>query len=363
MKHCDNCGARINSNTRICPNCGAACNDGEDYFVITTQDKPKQEPVKAKTNSGKSTVIVVLLAIAVIAAAAFGTYYYMENYYFKEDTQPKLTFSAGTGLINDDEPVVYVDLPDDSNVELIHGVTLYDYDITDKNAQSKEPVTTNYEYTKSIDETFRTIFFYLDDIEPAVADGENYTFTFQMNFSFVNDPTVYNYTQTVNFTAGDYKDVSDIIFDHTDSRIETLPAGETTTVKETTTKKETTSQSTTQNVVNAEYIYNSFWYTEPENNGNEYTIYAVKFNKSGDFISTKYYKKGQSNWQTSTFEGTFEISGDQIIMDNGAGSEQSFYQLDSDAETLKQINNGEASQELTKRKYNSIKNAEDFFGL
>lgn len=361
MKHCDNCGAKIAPNTKICPNCGAACNE-EDYFVITTQDNPKQS-AKVKKKSGKGTFLIVLLAIAVIAAAAFGTYYYMENYYLKEDEQPKLTFSSGTGLINDDEPVVYVDLPEDSNIELVHGVTLYDYDITDKNAQDDDPVSADYEYTKSIDETFRTIFFFLDDIEPAVSEGKNYTFTFRMNFSFTDDPTVYTYTQTVNFTAGDYKNISDIIFDHTDSRIETVPAGETTTIKETTTKKETTTQTTTKKAISAEYIYNSFWYSEAEKNGEEYTIYAIKFDKGGDFVSTKYYKKGKANWKTSTFEGTFEISGDQIIMDNGAGSEQSYYQLDSTGETLKQIDNGKVSQELTKRRYNSIKNAEDFFGM
>lgn len=352
--NCKNCGARLKENAKVCQNCGAFVDDGSGYVLLTDNYRSgdvysdiSEKPVKK--HSAFKYFISILLTIAIVGA---GAYYYFTNIY-QQDDKPSLSFTSGSGIINDNEPVVYVALPENSRIEFIHGVSLYDYDKT-KSKEKKDSVSSNYEYTKSIDGSFRTIFFDSSDISP----NDGTVMTFEMKFSFVDSENVYTYYQTVDFSKSPADNVSDIIFDH--SLEESVPektenSVSETTAAETTTKKptETTTSAETTKAQNVEYIYNSFWFTEPISGDGTYDISAVKFNRDSTYTETHYHKQGDGAWERTNISGKYEINGDTLFTTDSEGQTQS-YTIKSSTKSL---------EGLTSRKYNSIKNAEDFFGL
>lgn len=350
--NCKNCGARLRENSKVCPNCGAFVDDGSGYVLLTdnyTSEDVYSDIGKPKKKHSVLKYIISLLLVVLIVGA--GAYYYFTNIY-QNDEMPQLSFTSGSGIINDDEPVVYVGLPENSRIEFIHGVQLYDYDKVESKVK-KNSVSSSYEYTKSIDGSFRTIFFNTADITPA--DG--LVLTFEMKFSFVDSDDVYTYYQTVEFTESKTDDIADIIFDHTldeiPSAVPENTQAETTTQESTTakvTKAETTTQNSTQNI---SYIYNSFWFTEPVSDNGTYDISAVKFNSNGTYSETYYHKEGDGEWQRTTLSGKYEIRDNAVFTTDSEGLTQS-YPINTTSQTL---------DGLTSRKYNSIKNAEDFFGL
>lgn len=356
--NCKNCGARIKENSKVCPNCGAFIDDGFGYVLLTDNYKTADiypETVEQRKKGGVIKYLISLLLVVAIVAG--GAYYYFTNIYIG-DQSPELSFTTGSGLINDDQQIIYVALPENSRIEYIHGVQLYDYD--KNNATLKQdPISSKYEYTKGIDDSFRAIFFDVGDI-PLEA-GTQYVYTFEMNFSFIDSSEIYTYEQTVSFDGDINEDVAEIIFDHSlISEISTTQADsavdETTTVKATapaeSTTKETTTEETT--VAGVSYIYNSFWFTQPYNdNDTNYSISALKFNSNGTYVETVYAKNGTGKWTTTKLNGKYEIKDGQIFTTDSEGQIQS-YALDSNASTL---------DGLTSRKYNSVKNAEDFFGM
>lgn len=351
--NCKNCGAKIKDNARVCPNCGAFCGDETGYVLLTSDDKMDDfysyDNSKGKKKSGLKFLISAILIIAIIGA---GAYIYFTDFY-DNDKKPEIVFSSGSGIVNGDEKIIYVAIENSSNIEYIHGVSLYAYDKNDKSSPSADAVSTDYQYTKSVDSSFRTIFFDTDDLE--LKKGEDYTYTFEMNFSFAGSDKIYTYDQSVSFNSNITENISDIIFDHSlDKEVSEDASQEQTTEKTTAAAKK---------VVNNDFIYNGYWFTEPYNDADSYTIFALNFNKNGSYISTQYYKNGSADWKVTTYKGTYVIEDGFLVVNNGEGTESSYYKIDSTNSSLTEDEDGQAVSSLTNRKYNSIKNAEDFFGI
>lgn len=355
--NCKNCGAKLSDNAKVCHNCGAFCSEETGYVLLSQNDVMDDfysDDVNIKRKSRRSTTIIVIFIVLAILAA--GVFYYL-NYIKDNEEKPELNFTYGSGIINDDEKVIYVVVPDHSKIEFIHGVSLYSYDTADKNHSEEKAVTKDYQYTKSIDDSFRTIFFDTDDFK--LKKDKKYTYTFEMSFSFFDSDKIYNYEQTVAFDGDITEDVSDIIFDHSlDTSMEETTAAQTTAKFEETTLKE----STTDNQ-NTDFIYDGYWFTEPYHDADAYTIYSIKFNDNHTFTTTRFYKNGTADWQLSTVGGIYEIKDGSLITKAVNEDEQAVYKLDSKNASIKEIVGEETVQSLTNRKYNSIKNAEDFFGI
>ena len=358
--NCKNCGARLKENTKVCPNCGAFIDDNEGYVLLTSDDTmfdiyaDNEPPKKKKKGSGVIRFLSALLTLLIIGG---GAYYYFINFYDPTPDKPALSFESGNGIINDDEEIIYVLLSENSKIEYIHGVSLYDYDKTDKNAQKKDAVSTDYEYTKNIDSTFRAIFFDADKLN--IKDGNN-TYTFEMNFSFYDSDEVYTYNQVINFSSEFTLDASDLIFDHSQSEKTTSQSEATAKQEESTTKAQSTTEASSDGY---DFIYNSYWYTEPFQNGEEYIINAIKFSSDKTYTSTNYYKNGNESWKVSNYNGTYEIKDGYLVVNNGEATESTYYKIDTKNNTLFEEENNQPISTLTSRKYNSIKNAEDFFGI
>ena len=361
---CKNCGADISDNTKVCKNCGAFVDDESGYVLLTSDDimfdineaaeAETKEKATKKKNKGRAVIRIfsLLLTLLIIGAGAF---YYFTNIYNPESEVPALTFKTGSGIINDDEKIIYVLLDEKSNIEFIHGVSLYDYDTTVKNAEKKAPVSTDYEYTKSIDSTFRAIFFDADKLTGA-ADGSAYTF--EMNFSFNGSDKIYTYKKSGTLPAEITEDASDLIFDHSLEEETTAKAEN----QEPTTEAKTQSESTTA-LGNIDFIYNFYWFTEPVQNEDEMNISAIKFNSDNTYVSTSYYKNGNESWQITTYNGSYKIENGFAVLNNGEATESTYYKIDAAQSSLYEEENGTKAATLTPRKYNSLKNVEDFFGI
>lgn len=343
--NCKNCGARMSDNAKVCPNCGAMTDENEGYVLLTDNDTEYEDyystdkKPKKKKGGGIKWFLSILLTLAIVGG---GAYYYFEYIYDKPTEAPAVTFEGGTGIINGDEQILYVTIKDNTSIEYIHGVTLCDLTSSDS---TKTNITDKYQYTKSINDTFRAIFFDTKELELK----DNVPYSFEMKFSFSGDDTVYTYTETVKYAKDADTDVSDVIFDHS-------VEGESTTaaeVTESTTKAEETTTTATANADDAAFIGESYWFGEPEKNGDEYTIYCYKFNDDGKYTATKYYKNGSKDWEITSSGGTYELSAYSLSF----GGEE--YLIDGENKALE----SDTGKKLTSRKFNSVKNAEDFFGI
>lgn len=341
--NCKNCGTKVSDGTKICPNCGSLIDESEGYVLLTSDSMDFEDydsGKEKKKGGGFLWFISIVLTLAIIAG---GAYYYFTNIYEKEDPRPALTFETGTGVINGKEQILYATIKDGENIEYIHGVRLYDFDTTNLE-EAPAPVTTDYQYTKSINDSFRAIFFDTKELELNKVN----TYTFEMDFSFSGSNEVYTYTATVNFKRPIKGNVSDIIFDHSvdDNKNESSEEIITNKSTEDTTEAETENENT-----DAEFVYSSYWYGEPQKDGDRQTIYCYKFDKNGSYTATKYFKDGKSDWVTTVDGGTFEASDFSITLD---GKE---YLIDPTNQTLK----ADDGKELNKRNYNSIENTNSFF--
>jgi RNA polymerase subunit RPABC4/transcription elongation factor Spt4 len=342
--NCKNCGARLNDTAKVCPNCGAFCDDETGYVILNsnTVHSANYDDVSSKKKKSHKGFVSFIVVLLVLAIAGGGSYYYFTNIYNKPD-QPTLQFSTGAGIINGDETVVYAMIDDSSLMQYIQGVKIYK-----GNTVSSQCVSSDYEYTKNIDDSFRTVFFYADDLD--LDTNTECTYTFEMSFSFVDDENVYTYFQTVTFNSNITDDASNMVFDHS------MDKSTTTQSTQSTSKAQISSSDNS-------YIYSGYWFTQPYSEGEERSINALKFNKDGTFTSTLYYKKGNDSWTVSTVKGTCAIENGYLVVSDSSDPEKSYYKLDAEQKTLSQELDGETVQTLTNRKYNSVKNVDDFFGL
>lgn len=207
---CKNCGNIIDDNTKRCPNCGAFCSK-DGYILLTDDDALQQDYFDYEPPKKRRKLVSIIIMILIIIIAAGGVYYYL-NIYTKPDNTPPLALTSGCGTINEDEQVVYVSIPENSRIEYIHGAALYDYDKTADTKNNSEPISTDYEYTKSVDEVFRTVFFDIGAYD--LEKNNEYTYTIEFEVSFIDSKQRYTYTQPVTLNNEVNNDASDIVFDH-----------------------------------------------------------------------------------------------------------------------------------------------------
>ena len=333
--NCKNCGTRLSDKAKVCPNCGAFVDDSSGYTLLAADDRyydVYSSEKKEKKNSPFKNFLILLLVVLV---AGGGTFLFFDKIQPALNKPPELGFNQGSGIINRNEKVVYVLLDSKSNIEYIHGVSLYNYDRT-KLDDIRKSVSDDYEYTKNIDSTFRAIFFDLKDYN--IVKGEKYVYTFEMQFSFKGSDKIYTYYDAVSFDGDISEDASDIVFDHS--------LNEGSSSKKADKNEEEPDYS---------FIYNGFWYSSPLTKDSERSISAYKFNKNMNYTVTQYVKKGDADWTVSDKNGTFKIKNGELILSRGGT-----FTLDADNE---EIVDKSDSQAMTSRKYNSLKNTEDFFGL
>ena len=333
---CKNCGANIENPRGVCPVCGAAVAQDEGVSL----DNIKYDSAKydyAPVNKKKRFIIASIVIILIFAITSFA-FFYVQNL---KIPQPEMSFTTGQGIINDDEHIIYAFIDDSSHLEYIHGVNLYEGKIDENTIKISKPVLSDYQYTKSVDEGFRAIFFDLDELN--LEEQGNYTYTFQMTFSFVGDENWYTYYETVNITGSTNLDVTKVIFDY--SMLDSPNVNSTTASSDP-----------------LDFVYDGYWYTRPEQSQDKFTIYSLKFNKDGSCVITKYSKSGEMNWEVETEESTYTLEKEKLSVDFGNNHKES-YVVDTKNKTIAVSGTSDKKALLTQRKNNTLKNAEDFFGV
>ena len=232
-------------------------------------------------------------------------------------------------------------------MEYIHGVKLYG------GAVQGEPLSTDYEYTKNVDSSFRTIFFYLDGLEDGGKD--EYSYTFVVTASFAGSDTRYDYEQAVTFGGKVEQDVSSVVFDHSMyERSDNQNTAETTAEQE-----ETTEETTAPKQASLDFIYEGYWYGVPVALGETRAVDAYQFSQDGTYTVTHYTQEGSAEWSVTVDNGEYNMEDGYITITNG--NDSLHIQIDSDAAALTLENAGVASGELSPRVYNSVINANDLF--
>ena len=333
---CKNCGANIENSRGVCPVCGCAVVQDEGVSLGNIKyDSAKYD--YAPINKKKRFIIASIVIILIFAIASFVLFYVQSL----KIPQPEMSFTTGQGIINDDEHIIYAFIDDSSHLEYIHGVKLYEGEVDENTIKISKPVLSDYQYTKSVDEGFRAIFFDLDELN--LEEQGNYTYTFQMTFSFVGDENWYTYYETVNITGSTNLDVTKIIFDY--SMLDTPNVNTTTASSDP-----------------LDFVYDGYWYTQPVQSQDTFTIYSLKLNKDNSCVITKYTKSGESNWEVETEKSTYTLEDEKLSVDFGNNHTES-YVVDTKNKTIAVSGTSAKKVLLTQRKNNTLKNAEDFFGL
>lgn len=333
---CKNCGANIENPRGVCPVCGCAVVQDEGVSLGNIKyDSAKYD--YAPVNKKKSFIIASIVIILIFAIASFVLFYVQSL----KIPQPEMSFTTGQGIINNDEHIIYAFIDDSSHLEYIHGVKLYEGEVDENTIKISKPVLSDYQYTKSVDEGFRAIFFDLDELN--LEEQGNYTYTFQMTFSFVGDENWYTYYETVNITGSTNLDVTKIIFDY--SMLDAPNVNNTTASSDP-----------------LDFVYDGYWYTQPVQSQDTFTIYSLKLNKDNSCVITKYTKSGESNWEVETEKSTYTLEDEKLSVDFGNNHTES-YVVDTKNKTIAVSGTSAKKVLLTQRKNNTLKNAEDFFGL
>lgn len=333
---CKNCGANIENPRGVCPVCGCAVVQDEGVSLGNIKyDSAKYD--YTPVNKKKRFIIASIVIILIFAIASFVLFYVQSL----KIPQPEMSFTTGQGIINNDEHIIYAFIDDSSHLEYIHGVKLYEGEVDENTIKISKPVLSDYQYTKSVDEGFRAIFFDLDELN--LEEQGNYTYTFQMTFSFVGDENWYTYYETVNITGSTNLDVTKIIFDY--SMLDAPNVNNTTASSDP-----------------LDFVYDGYWYTQPVQSQDTFTIYSLKLNKDNSCVITKYTKSGESNWEVETEKSTYTLEDEKLSVDFGNNHTES-YVVDTKNKTIAVSGTSAKKVLLTQRKNNTLKNAEDFFGL
>lgn len=347
---CKNCGARLKDNAKRCSNCGAVV---ESNHIDINRYADYGEHSDSPSRHRAKMVFGIIIAIIVAIALGVGSYMFFD-YQHANKSAPELSFKTGTGIAND-KKMIYLTIDDSSKIAYIHGVKLYDGDVTKPALKKADPISTDYQYTKNQEDSFRAIFFYADDL--GVKKGSDYTYTFEMTFGFAEDTNVYTYNKVISFNGDINEDATKVIFDY--SYKEELPSTIATT---TTTTQASNEQTTAPDSTDISYIYNSFWFTSPYSNGDNHYISCWKFNQNQTISVTNYSYENKA-WKTTSATIKYTVSGNTLTVDDGE-SESATYQLNPKELSIKELtDNNSVATTLTSRKYNSLSNVEDFFGM
>lgn len=338
---CKNCGARLGAEETTCPNCGAAVAEEEGYTIITAEDT-LEDIYSDRERQPRRGLRLLIIALLVIALAAGGSYAYFNFLMPKTNAKPELTFTSGAGVINDNEKVVYLSLEKGNNIQYIHGVRLYN------ETAEGEPLSTDYEYTKNVDDTMRTIFFYVDDL--GVKENTAYSYIFTVTVSFNGSDTRYDYEQEVSFNGTMTDDVSAVVFDHSMyERADNENAADATT--------EATTAATTAAPVDTAFVYETkFWFGVPVTDGDKKSVDVYAFEEDG-YEVTHYTKDGDGDWQQAKESGDLKEDNNTLVLTGDSGT----VKITVGSEKLTLENAGKASGELVARNYNSLTNVNDMF--
>ncbi len=340
MKRCLNCLEYIDNDATVCPYCGAKNDAGEGYVLLSEVKAPERKYLDVSSGKKNKRTAFIVISVIILAVVAAVSYYYFNS--VSNPVNPPLSFTSGTGVINDDQRVIYVAIKDSSKVEYIQSVSLYKGDVTESGTEKAELLSTDYEYTDNVDDSFRTIFFYADDLD--VEAGNDYTYTFKINLSFIKDDNVYAYTVVNSFDGDIKKDASDIIFDHSLKKEETTIAYDATTV----------------DLSSSDYIFDGYWYTMPEKTDDgTYRITAIRFEKDSNACTYTHYstKKLEGDWDVTTSDGTYEINNGILTY-----SESDLkYVINTKKENLLENKKSAKRSQLTRMNYNNVSNAHSLF--
>lgn len=320
---CKNCGAAVDKYSTVCMNCGA---------TVKSNKKHHNTDYHYKKSLGLKRVFLIILAIVFIFGSGFASYYYF-SHKDSEKVTPDLIFYSGQGIINKDENVLYTRIDDSSKIEYIHSVKLYEGSVNADDIMKPEVVDEDYQYTKNVDKTFRTIFFDLD--KQNLKDNENYTYTMEMTFSFLGDTNYYTYYQNINFTTSLKQDVSKDVFDYS-------------------VVQDTTESAVTETDVNEDFILNGYWYSKPYRSNSNQAIYSIKFKSENACVVTYYEKGSNSKCVVRTVDGNYILDDSEIrvtLTDN----EELKYTINIDNKRITDSSN----QIMIQRQNNSVENAED----
>lgn len=345
---CVNCKMPLPNSTDVCPNCGYVFEKNDGYVLLSNEaEKPKQNIEYAKPKRrGVSGFVFYLITVLLAVAVGIGSFMYFSSQY-ETMPQPELEFFAGYGVVNGDEQVVYVSVKDASKIEFIHGVTCYD-----KNMYSMQKdanvVSSDYKYSKNVDKSFRTVFFDMKDLN--VESGKNYTYTFEIKFSFYGDENIYTYYQPINFVGSTKIDVGEIVFDHTKQD----------TKKPEAVTSENVVKQTTQNILQSAY-----WFSKPTIKETGYSIYSFKFEKNGVVTKTIYTMELAQPWKTTTVVGNYTIKEDRAVLKFDNAKNNATVEVDKDTNELFSFDTNlkQKKAQYTAREFNTVKVAKKFFGL
>lgn len=201
---CKNCGAKLKPNAKVCQNCGAPCGDDDGYYVLSSDGYGNYadygEPERRKPHIVRTVLFIIVVIASLVAILYFtglGEQWGLP-FFDKNSDAPSLTFSTGAGVINDDEKVLYLTVNENSKIQYIHGVKLFAYNKTqDKN--TADPISTDYEYTKSVGGEIRAIYFDVDELN--LEADQTYTYTIETEFQFYGNDKHFTYDEPLTFSG------------------------------------------------------------------------------------------------------------------------------------------------------------------
>lgn len=352
---CKNCGAQLDEGVMLCPNCNTKIEQNDAFSLIAEdENEPKQsfekeqsiDTVMRKRQKRGMIAFSIFTIVLLICSAVFPYMYFSDKLSKQED--PVLEFTSGCGVINKNEQVVYAGFVDSAIVQYIQGVELY-------NESDGKPVgdiiSADYEYTQSIDNSFRVIYFDAENLDIGPSDTASLVFVIKL--SVYGDDNIYTYYQNATFDYTTTTDISDIVFDHSQDVDVTV-----TLPKEQTTRELPTRVTTT---IDISFVFEGYWYAPVVDDGETKSITVYQFirNDERDCNITRYTLDNNGNWTKQVKKKSqYLFENGQVIVTNAITGMSDVYDINGLTKKLyKQTSEDDA--ELKHLEHNSQENAED----